>query len=188
MKRALVMDDTKSIRTMLKTCLELQDYETLTVNNGYEGLEILRTHTIDLVFLDIKMPEISGTEVLKKMRADGINVPVVIMTAFATVKNAIECTKLGAVTYLQKPFSVEKIKSVIEGFEKPKNSLNFFINSSKELIEDQKADEALLLLKKALSIYIDSSEIYHLIGKTYELKANSEEAQKFYDISEKFKL
>lgn len=187
MKKALVMDDTKSIRTMLKTCLELQDYETLTVNNGNEGLEILRTYIIDLVFLDIKMPEISGTEVLKKMRLEGINVPVVIMTAFATVKNAIECTKLGAVTYLQKPFSAEKIKIIIEEFEKPNTSLDFFINSSKELIELKKADEALLLLRKALSMCINSSEIYKLIGKTYELKDNKEEAQRFYDISKKFK-
>ena len=84
---------------MLGIYLKLNDFEVLMATNGNEALSIIDTEPVDLIFLDIKMPEISGTEVLKRIRAKGITTPVVIMTAFATVKNAVDCTKLGA-TYL----------------------------------------------------------------------------------------
>ncbi|MDZ5010670.1 response regulator, partial [Clostridium perfringens] len=91
MKRVLVIDDTKNIRILLSTCLELRGYEVITADNGIEALNIINNvnENIDLIFLDIRMPGISGTEVLKNIK---FNCHVVIMTAFATVKNAIECT------------------------------------------------------------------------------------------------
>ena len=114
MKKVLVVDDTKNIRTLLGIYLKLNDFEVLMATNGHEALSIIDTEPVDLIFLDIKMPEISGTEVLKRIRAKGITTPVVIMTAFATVKNAVDCTKLGALTYLQKPFTTDKIKTIID--------------------------------------------------------------------------
>ena len=63
------------------------------------------------------MPGISGTELLKNIKEERENCPVIIMTAFATVKNAIECTKLGALVYLQKPFSTDRINSVLAEIE-----------------------------------------------------------------------
>ena len=114
MKKVLVVDDTKNIRTLLGIYLKLNGFEVLMATNGHEALSIIDTEPVDLIFLDIKMPEISGTEVLKRIRAKGITAPVVIMTAFATVKNAVDCTKLGAITYLQKPFTTDKIKTIID--------------------------------------------------------------------------
>ena len=95
MKRVLVIDDTKNIRILLSTCLELRGYEVITADNGLEALNIINNtnEAIDLIFLDIRMPGISGTEVLKNIKEARMSCPVVIMTAFATVKNAIECTK-----------------------------------------------------------------------------------------------
>ena len=65
MKKVLVADDTKNIRTLLSTCLEMDGYEVITVKDGKEALDVFRCQQIDLAFLDIKMPEISGTEVLR---------------------------------------------------------------------------------------------------------------------------
>jgi two-component system OmpR family response regulator len=190
MKKALIVDDTKSIRTLLKTCLDIIGYETTTVNNGQDALKLFQTETFDLAFLDIKMPEISGTEVLRRIRALGINTPVIIMTAFATVKNAVECTRLGAVAYLQKPFTADTVKSAVADLETCKTDesedIDQFINSAKELIKLSRLDEALAVLKKGLSININSAEIYHMIGKVYELKGETVEAAKFFNISKQF--
>jgi len=114
MKKVLVVDDTKNIRVLLTTCLEMEGFEVLSVDNGEKALEIFKNEKIDLAFLDIKMHGISGTEVLRTIREWGIGTPIIIMTAFATIKNAVECTKLGAVEYLQKPFTAQKIKNLIQ--------------------------------------------------------------------------
>ena len=101
MKKVLVIDDTKNIRMLLTTCLELKGYKVLTADSGKSAIDILKEEkqSIDIIFLDIRMPEMSGTEVLKIIRDMGFNCPVIIMTAFATVKNAVDCTKLGAAAY-----------------------------------------------------------------------------------------
>lgn len=189
MKKALVVDDTKNIRTLLTTCLELNGYEALTASNGNEALDLFEKEPFDLAFIDIKMPEISGTEVLRKIRYMGIDIPVVIMTAFATVKNAVECTKLGAVAYLQKPFTADKVKTVLEelrDYDYHEESVKNYLHTTKELINLGKLDEAYSTLKKILSINPSLGECYSLIGKVYELKGNIEEAEKFYNISKQF--
>lgn len=159
MKTVLIVDDTKNIRTLLTTCLEINGYNTLTAKNGEEALEFLKIKSIDLVFLDIKMPELSGTEVLRRIRNMGITIPVVIMTAFATVKNAVECTKLGAVAYLQKPFTADKVSSLLTELEnsptEPNNEIDIkaSINLAIDLIEQndlRSALETLKLLEKLL--------------------------------------
>ena len=98
MKKVLVIDDTKNIRMLLTTCLELKGYEVLTADSGKSAIDILKEEksSINVIFLDIRMPEMNGTEVLKIIRDMGFNCPVIIMTAYATVKNAVDCTKLGA--------------------------------------------------------------------------------------------
>jgi len=189
MKRALVVDDTKNIRNLLTTCLELNDFEVMIASNGEDALKLLLSETFDLVFLDIKMPEISGTKVLKLMRDASIDTPVIIMTAFATVKNAIDCTKLGAVAYLQKPFTLDKVNSVLSDLENivpAKNNIDKYIEESKALMEEKKFDEAFIYLKKALSLDPSYEQCYFLIGKVHEAKGNFEEADKFYNIFKTF--
>lgn len=189
MKKALVVDDTKNIRILLTTCLQINDYEVVTATNGQEAIDLLKNEDFDLVFLDIKMPEISGTSVLKKIREIGIDIPVVIMTAFATVKNAIECTKLGAVAYLQKPFTTEKVKAVLSeifNHDDNINKLKELLKNSRELIEKGKNAEAYDLLKKVLSINPSCSETYYLIGKACEKMGDLKQAEKFYETAKCF--
>lgn len=191
MKKVLIVDDTKSIRMLLTTCLELEGYESVTARNGQEAIEVFGREHIDLAFLDIKMPELSGTEVLRRVRGMGINTPVVIMTAFATVKNAVECTRLGAVAYLQKPFTADKVRNLLSEInvmqEENIHDVKFNLANAVKLIDESKLDEALDLLKKSLSMDIQCEEIYFLIGKVYELKGEIKEANTFYNISSQFK-
>ncbi|GLC31906.1 response regulator [Clostridium omnivorum] len=190
MKRVLVVDDTKNIKNLLTTCLTVNGYSVLTASNGAEAMEILKTNEVELIFLDIKMPELSGTEVLKRIRGMGIETPVIIMTAFATVKNAVECTKLGAIMYLQKPFTSDKVKSVLAEIEPliEKNNLSIdrYLLRAKELMRTGELDEAFNILKKALSINVNSKEAYELLGNIYELRGDITEAERFNKISKLF--
>ena len=186
MKTILVVDDTKNIRTLLKTCLEIYGYNVLTASNSPLAYELLTNEQIDLVFLDIKMPEISGTELLKNMRATGINVPVIIMTAFATIKNAVDCTKLGAVAYLQKPFTAEKVKTVLNEFSSSSFNnvdINSYIQTAEEHLRNGDFEKALTVLKKALSIDPSKSKVYALLSKSYELKGDIKQANIFQGMS-----
>lgn len=191
MKKVLVVDDTKSIKQLLTTCLEFSGYEVFTANNGVEALELIKIQKVDLIFLDIKMPEISGTEVLRRIRGLGMETPVIIMTAFGTVKNAVECTKLGAVAYLQKPFTAEKVRHVlgeVEPYLKADSiSTEKYIKKVKELLEIGELEEAFSLLKKALSENVNNGEIYRLLARVYELRGDLKEAEKFYNFSKQFR-
>ena len=95
-----VVDDTKNIRMLLTKCLEMDGYTVRVAGDGRTAVEMLTREQFDLAFLDIKMPQFSGTEVLRQIREMGIRTPVIIITAYATVKDAVECANLGAVAYL----------------------------------------------------------------------------------------
>lgn len=198
MKKVLIIDDTKNIRTLLTTCLELRDYEVLTAENGKVALDILKEkkEEIDLIFLDIRMPGMSGTEVLKSLRSYGVSCPVIIMTAFATVKNAVDCTKLGAVAYLQKPFSPDRVNGILDEIAENISSENItnsnlrdvevYLSKAKSLINEKKYDEAFENIKTALSINPYIKETYYLIGQINENTNNSIQAKRFYDIAKLF--
>lgn len=195
MGKVLIIDDTKNIRKLLTTCLELRGYVVITAENGSAALEILnqQKEDIDLIFLDIRMPGISGTEVLKNIRLMYISCPVIIMTAFATVKNAIDCTKLGAVAYLQKPFSPDRVNAVLEELNKNykrenqvdnnEDKVEKYIDTAKELIDKGDNEEAFKLLKLSLAIDPYIKEIYYLIAKVNENTNNSTRANQFYKIA-----
>ncbi len=194
MKRVLVVDDTKNIRMILTKCLELEGYSVMTAIDGRQALEMLTSQPFDLAFIDIKLPEIRGTEVLKRIRELGIKTPVIIITAYATVKNAVDCTNMGAVAYVQKPFSAEKIKSVLKELElNPRhtvlenNSAAKWINDAKGSLDSGAYEKALESSRKALSIKLDNPEIYLLISKAYEGLGKQDDAGRFYQFYQSFK-
>lgn len=190
MKKALVVDDTKNIRKLLKTSLELNEYIVTEALNGLEALEILSREPFDLIFLDIKMPALSGTEVLKRIREDGIFSTVIIMTAFPTVKNAVDCTKLGAVEYLLKPFTTDKINSLIyrlNNLTEDTKILENIIKGVSKLMYLKKYDDSILLLNKALSIDATNSNIYKLLSECYEGLGDNANRDKFLNCYTTFK-
>ena len=191
MNNVLIIDDTKNIRKLLTTCLEIRGYNVLTAESGNIALNILKKerNNIGLIFLDIRMPELNGTEVLKYIKNMGITAPIIIMTAFATVKNAIDCTKLGAAAYLQKPFSVERINSVLDEVISKNSEITNekdLIQSAKKSIEENDLNKAHEMLKKALSVNPYNGEIYSLLGEVNKHMGNLKEAERFYFISKLF--
>lgn len=190
MDKVLVVDDTKNIRNLLTTCLEIEGYEVLTANSGKQALDLIQSMKFTLIFLDIKLPELIGTEVLRQMRGLGIKTPVIIMTAFATVRNAIECTKLGAVSYLQKPFTAEKVRHVLSEIQgsitNNSANINDILDNSRELIAKNQLDQAFEQLKQALTMNPSCAKTYQLLAELYEARGDSRESELFHTIARQY--
>jgi response regulator RpfG family c-di-GMP phosphodiesterase len=112
--RVLVVDDEKVIREILSEFLTMEGYVVRSVEDGERALTELRTRPYDLVISDLKMPRLSGLQLLEKITEENINVLTVIMTGFGTVETAIEAMKKGAYDYILKPFKVEEVIHVVQ--------------------------------------------------------------------------
>ncbi len=113
MQTILVVDDELSMREFLKILLEKEGYRILTAADGAEALSLAGQNPIDLVVSDIRMPGISGLELLAALKEKNADLPVIMITAFASPDDAVTAMKNGAFDYITKPFNVDEIKSVI---------------------------------------------------------------------------
>ncbi len=112
--RILVVDDERVIREILAEFLALEGFSVHTVEDGEKALTELRLRPYDLLITDLKMPRLSGLQLLEKIEAERLGVLTVLMTGFGTVETAIEAMKKGAYDYLLKPFKVEEVIHVVE--------------------------------------------------------------------------
>ncbi len=112
--RILVVDDERVIREILAEFLTLEGFSVHTVEDGEKALTELRLRPYDLLITDLKMPRLSGLQLLEKVEAERLGVLTVLMTGFGTVETAIEAMKKGAYDYLLKPFKVEEVIHVVE--------------------------------------------------------------------------
>ncbi|WP_396624763.1 sigma-54-dependent transcriptional regulator [Luteitalea sp.] len=107
--RILVIDDEAGIRESLRMILEYEGYKCLLAATGEEGIAMARTEAPDLVFSDIKMPGLDGLEVLARLKATDESLPVVMISGHGTVATAVEATRLGAMDFIEKPLSSERV-------------------------------------------------------------------------------
>lgn len=113
-EKVLVVDDELLIRTFLTETLSRKKLDVTAAENGKTAVALLKENTYDLVFTDMKMPDLTGLDVLKKVKELSPGTIVVVITAFGTIDNAIEAMRLGAFNYLIKPFSPDMIEAVVE--------------------------------------------------------------------------
>ncbi|NLH50200.1 MAG: sigma-54-dependent Fis family transcriptional regulator [Myxococcales bacterium] len=111
--RILVVDDESSMREFLEIFLTREGYEVTTAPGGKAAMELLDSQPFDLVITDIKMPNVSGMQVLLKAKAVDPNLPVLMITAFASHDTAVEAMKNGAFDYIVKPFKVDEIRLLV---------------------------------------------------------------------------
>ncbi|WP_241769669.1 response regulator transcription factor [Rhodococcus opacus] len=107
--RVLVVDDEPNILELLSVSLRFQGFEVATASTGAEGLDTARTFRPDAVILDVMMPGMDGFGLLKRLRADGVDAPVLFLTAKDAVEDKISGLTLGADDYVTKPFSLEEV-------------------------------------------------------------------------------
>ena len=112
-KRVLICDDQDMIRRSLGESLGDEGYEILEAADGATGLACIRDREPDLVLLDLKLPDTTGVEVLRTVRAEGRDVPVILMTAYGDTPTAVEAMKLGAYDFVQKPYSLADMKAKV---------------------------------------------------------------------------
>lgn len=110
----LVVDDEKNIREGLGKVLELDGYKVLLACDGKEAVQNLNRGDIDLVITDLKMPNLSGEEVLQKATTMSPNLPVIILTGHGTIENAVRAMKNGAYDYLTKPVNMDRLSLLVQ--------------------------------------------------------------------------
>ncbi|CUT04960.1 Response regulator receiver domain-containing protein [Candidatus Kryptobacter tengchongensis] len=111
--RVLVVDDEEALRYLLSSELAAEGYEVETAGDGDEAIEAIKQKDYDVVLLDIKMPRVDGFEVLRFIKQNKPEIKVIMLTAYADVKNAIEALKLGASDFVSKPYDLEDILTSI---------------------------------------------------------------------------
>jgi two-component system NtrC family response regulator len=109
METVLIVDDEKNYPHILSAVLAEEGFEALTAHSGYEALEILENADVDLVLIDMKMPAMDGMELLERIKAKELDLPVIMMTAHGTVNKAVEAMQKGAYTYILKPFDNDRL-------------------------------------------------------------------------------
>jgi DNA-binding NtrC family response regulator len=109
----LVVDDEEIMREILETLLTREGYQVRLVSSGEEGLELARTHTFDAAIVDVMMPGLDGIATLQELRKLDDDLPVLMITAFASVETAISAMKLGAFDYITKPFKNDEVLVVV---------------------------------------------------------------------------
>ncbi len=110
----LVADDDKSHRLMLTTLLEEWGYKTLEAKNGKEAVTISEKYPVDLVLMDMRMPELNGIEATKQIVTTNPALPVIIITAYSSIPTAVEAIKSGAYDYVTKPLDFDALKIILE--------------------------------------------------------------------------
>ena len=114
-RNILVVDDEEALRTVLSSELSGEGYHVETASDGDEAIATIQKNSVfDLVLLDIKMPRVDGFEVLKFIKQTTPQIKVIMLTAFADLKNAIESKKLGAEDFISKPYDLVDLLTTIE--------------------------------------------------------------------------
>ncbi|MDC7126949.1 MAG: response regulator, partial [Spirochaetales bacterium] len=109
MANILIIDDEPGIRTVLRDIYEDEAYTVFDAGDGLQGLELLKTTDIQLVVLDVWLPNIGGIDVLKKIKESWPDVEVIIISGHANIDLAVKAVKYGAFDFLEKPLSLDKI-------------------------------------------------------------------------------
>ena len=109
----LVVDDERLVRWSLQQKLEQWGYHVSQAEDGATAIGRVQIDNPDLITLDMKLPDMSGLEVLEQLRNRGVHVPVIMITAFGAIENAVRSLKLGAYDYIEKPINFEKLENII---------------------------------------------------------------------------
>lgn len=110
----LIIDDEKNIREGLSAALELDGYSVKLATNGAEGLALIEKGDIDLVITDLRMPGISGEEVLAKVRGESPGIPVIVLTGHGSIDTAVDAMRNGAYDFLTKPLSLDRLSLIVK--------------------------------------------------------------------------
>ncbi len=121
----MVVEDDVNLREAIVDTLEMDDISVIQASDGEEALMLLRQNNVSLVVSDVNMPRLDGYQLLRRMATEWPELPVLIMTAYGSISNAVEAIQNGAIDYMEKPFSTQTLLGSVRRHlpvEKPENS------------------------------------------------------------------
>lgn len=188
--KILIIDDEKNILLTVRHALEPKGYEVAAVTTGEETLRLLEQQTFDLLLLDLKLPGIDGMSVLKEVSQKQPQIPVVIISAYGTVGNAVEAMKLGAIDFLEKPFSPEELRETVRRIlarrETPEAAVEDYdscITLSKRCVSERHLEAAIEHARRAIGIDPSRPEAFNLLGAFSEAHRDHLKAQNYYRLA-----
>jgi len=158
----LVVDDEEIVRESLCSWLQEDGYKAEAVEDGFKALDIIKKKPWNVLFVDLKMPGMDGLEVMRKAKALQPEVPIIIITAYATVNTAVEAMKEGAYDYLVKPFNPEEISLIIRRLIEKQALLKENIFLRKELKKQFYFQDLISKSRKMQDIF----ELARTVGKS----------------------
>jgi two-component system nitrogen regulation response regulator GlnG len=158
-ERVLVADDEQSIAWVLAKALTKKGFKVDIAADGAEAKALAERNKYDLAILDIKMPDISGLDLLTLFREEQPEMPVIIMTAEATMKNAVEAMKRGAYDYITKPFDLDTLDAIIFKAQKASTASAEIQRLKDELKDHYHLDRAIIGKSPPMQ------EIYKILGR-----------------------
>lgn len=185
--KILVVDDEKNIRLSLSQALSPLDMLVETAVNGEDALGRLGDQSILVIILDIRMPGMDGIEVLRRISQTRPDIRVIMVTAYGTVERAVEAMKLGAVDFIQKPFSPDQIRDLTRRVlargqlsEDKAADYQTRLELAKKAVGDRNFQGALGHAQKAIALDPYRAEAFNLVGCLHEVLHQREEAMKNY--------
>jgi FixJ family two-component response regulator len=182
----LIVDDEPNVRLTFRSALVAEHYEVYEADSGPKALDQLAQRQHDAALLDLRMPGMEGLELLEQIRGKGINTPVVIVTAYADVPNAVAAMKLGAIDFLQKPVLPEDLRNVVrevlmrhepEQAATEPHDLDDCLRRAKRAINLRDFDTARSELIMALDIDPESRQAMSLVGVMLEMREECDQAK-----------
>lgn len=159
MPQILIADDEASIRTILSKAMEKKGLEIIRAQNGNEALLYLKTRPVDIAIIDIRMPEVSGLDILDHQKEFASHPLIFVITAQDTMQNAIEAMKRGAYDYLTKPFDLEELSLLVDRALETRRLRNEVQMLQETKVRGKKSGLVIIGKSKAIQ------EIYKIIGR-----------------------
>jgi DNA-binding NtrC family response regulator len=186
----LVVDDEKNIRLTLTQTLKPLGYQVATAVNGEDALKKLEQQEFNLILLDLKMPGMTGIEVLRRVVGLRPDIRVIIISAHGTIESAVEAMKLGAVDFIQKPFTPAEIRDLVtqvldrEVLESTQTAdYNTHVELAKHCASKRQLIAAMEHAKKAIALDPSRPQAFNLLGAIYEIQGERHEAMNNYRVA-----
>lgn len=145
-RQILIVEDDKNLQEAIVDTLELEGFQCVTADNAEQALLRLKDEAVDMVISDVQMPGLSGLQLLQSMQRQGLVIPTLMMTAYAKVDDAVIAMRAGALDYLSKPFSTERLIELVKRYLPP-----ITVTKGQPVVGDSYSEQMLKLAKRVAS-------------------------------------
>ena len=148
--KLLIVDDEEPFLDSMKKRLEVRGFDVLCVNRGEKAIDAAREHPVDIALVDLRMPGISGEETLESLKKEHEWMEVVILTGHGSIDSAVECTRSGAYSYLQKPCELDSLLQVLKDAYQKRvmNKMKLEEHQMNALLQKAPGDSPLAILRR----------------------------------------